>query len=263
MPDEWFGEVGVQETLRAREMPYEKSYDEADHRQVFAAIHQYRDQIPIEVPCSIRWSHTRSNACSALKHGYGPTPVPRVPAPNVLIADVESVCTSYIEFALVYAERIRYEWSVSLIKAGKLAHANARCMIEQAVQHSDAVSEVGLKQRHERAAVPRSRRNYADASCVVTANPFGIEFIVVDLVIEVVRLGQLDQKSAAAAGKCSPGVELLHGGSEPQRCILRDPAKDRLAVVTKVWTQQCQQLENVLVLDLAGHSGRCPGRRLP
>ena len=62
-----------------------------------------------------------------------------------------------------------------------------------------------------------------------------MEVEAIDLVIEVVRLGQLRQKSAAAAGECSTGEELLHGRSEPRRCVLRDSAKDRLTVVTKVW----------------------------
>ena len=105
--------------------------------------------------------------------------------------------------------------------------------------------------------------NYADASSLVTTDPFGMEVEAIDLVIEVVRLGQLRQKSAAAAGECSTGEEFLHGRSEPRRCVLRDSAKDHLAVVTKVWTQQCQQLENDLVVISRGTSGRCRGRRSP
>ena len=177
----------------------------------------------------------------------------------MLIADVKSARTGYIELALVRAASVRYKWPVSPIQTGKLANANARGMIEQAVQHSDAVAEVALKQRHERAAVPSSVWNYADASSLVTADPFGIEAEIINLIIEVVRLGQLRQKSAAAAGECSTGEELLHGRSEPRRCVLRDPAKDRLAVVTKVRTQQCQQLENDLVRDLEGHFGSLSG----
>ena len=217
-------------------MPYEKSHDEADHRKVLAAIQQYRDQGPDwnadlnqlvahslqRLQCAKAWIWSDSGAA--------------VPAPNVLIANVEPVHASDFEFALVRAARVRYEWSVSLIEPGKLAHANARGMIQQAVQHCDAVTEVGLKQRQERAAVPRSQRNYADASSVVTTDPFGMEVAAIDLVIEVVRLGQLRQKSAAAAGECSTGEELLYGGSEPRRRVLRDSAKDRRTVVTKVWT---------------------------
>ena len=146
-----------------------------------------------------------------------------------------------------------------MIQMDKLAHANARCMIEQAVQHADAVAKITLKQRHERAAVPGSVWNYTNAPSLVTADPFGTEAVAIDLVIEVVRLGQLRQKSAAAAGECSIGVGLLHGRSERPRCVLRDPAKDRLAVVTKVWTQQCQQFENDLVPSLAGHLGSLSG----
>ena len=90
-----------------------------------------------------------------------------------------------------------------------------------------------------------------------------MEVETVDRIIKVVRLGQLRQKSALVAGECSTGEELLYGGSKPRRCVPRDSAKDCLAVVTKVLTQQCQQLENDLVPDLARHlrslSGALPG----
>ena len=173
----------------------------------------------------------------------------------MLIADVESARTSDLEFALVRANSVGFGWSVSLIQPGKLAHTNARRMIEQAVQHSDTVTEVSLKQRHERPAVPRSGWNYADASSLVTADPFGMEDEAIDLVIEVVRLGKLGQKPAATAGECSTGEELLHSRREPPRRVFRDSAKDRLSVVAKVWSQQCQQLKSNLVCDLAGHLG--------
>ncbi len=51
------------------------------------------------------------------------------------------------------------------------AHTDARGMVEQAVERCDAVAEVGLKQRHERTAVPRNLRDYTEASSMVTPDP--------------------------------------------------------------------------------------------
>ena len=88
-----------------------------------------------------------------------------------------------------------------MIQTGQGAHANERSMVEQAVEHCHAVAEVSLKQRHERAAVPRSEREYTDASSTVTADPIVRETRTVGLLVEVVRLGQLGQKPAAIADK--------------------------------------------------------------
>ena len=64
--------------VRVLKMPHQESYDESDHREALTAIEPYRDHVLIGIPILISWSHTCSSACSALKHGHGPTPVPSI-----------------------------------------------------------------------------------------------------------------------------------------------------------------------------------------
>ena len=59
------------------EMTNDKTDDKADHGKVLATVEQ-RGNDPLDRPAIfMSWSHTRSSACNALMHGYGPTPVPR------------------------------------------------------------------------------------------------------------------------------------------------------------------------------------------
>ena len=74
----------------------------------------------------------------------------------MFIADIELTGTGYLEFALVWANSVGIEWPVALVQTGKLECANARRMIEQAIEHSNAVMKVTLEQRYERAVVPRN-----------------------------------------------------------------------------------------------------------
>lgn len=172
----------------------------------------------------------------------------------MLIADVALACTGDLKFGLMWANGVVFEWLARSTKTGQFAGTNSRGMVEQPVQHCDAVAKVSLEKRHERTAVPCGER-HQEASSMVTANPIVVEPGTIGFVIEVVRLDELGQKPVAMAGERLAGEGFLHSRGEPRRCVACDSTKDRLAAVAKIWAEQCQQFKNDSVFDLAGNAG--------
>lgn len=129
---------------------------------------------------------------------------------------------------------------------------DAACgVLEQPVQYFDPAAQVSPEERQERPAIPRSERSYTDASSAVITDP--IVMACVDLVIEVVRLGQPGQKRRPIVGERVAGFGFLQSGSEPPWCVAGDSAQDRLTVGAKVRAEQCEQFENDCFRDLVGN----------
>ena len=135
MPDERFSKVGVQQIVSVLKMTHEETYDEADHREAFAAIEQNGDYVSDR---SALHDHFVAHSFQCLQRAgtrIRSDPGSAVPEPYVPIAD------------------------------------EARGMVEQPVQYCDAVAEVSLEERQERPAVRRRERSYTDASSTVIADP--------------------------------------------------------------------------------------------
>src|SRR5688572_21092384 len=122
-------------------------------------------------------------------------------------------------------------------------------MIQHPVQHCDAIAEIGLKQRHERAAVPSGKRSGAEAAALVLSDSIFVEPGAILLFVEVVRRGQLCEEPAAIGCEGTTSEDLLEGRCKPRSRMLANAPQNCLALHAKIWPQQREQLDDDLVFD--------------
>ena len=137
----------------------------------------------------------------------------------------------------------------SSIDVDQRADTYARSVVEQAVQQLDAVAEIGPQKRCERAAVPSGVRG-AEARIAMFADAVGQDAYSVVVVVEIVGFGQFGEEPSSPVREGDGTEEAVDGRTEKRRRVLGQSRENGLAVVAEVGAEECQELDDDLVLDL-------------
>ncbi len=115
------------------------------------------------------------------------------------------------------------------------ANAAPGRVVEHPVEQRDPAAVVRAEHRQERAAKERRERAgpveavIADAVVVQSTGLAQPVAVVLVLLVDVVRLGQVEQELRVVPGEGMPGEDRLDHMLEAVRLVLRNPAQDRLA----------------------------------
>ena len=79
-------------------------------------------------------------------------------------------------------------------------------MVEHPVEYGDAVTEIGLEERHERPAVPRRERRHAVRARVVAPDAVLVEARPIFFLVKVIGLSQLGEEPAPVGRERTAGA---------------------------------------------------------